>query len=132
MRRQGHACRSTGVPCARKHPNTCYGSVVRPPIGFGGMHPRPDQDEQAEAAPSLHCRFLSEMIAILAKTPSSVVLAPDDARFMLLLELEERAEIEGAPEGSCEVIRRVRIMAGFYACQVDRILSKDSGAMFNR
>lgn len=61
--------------------------------------------------PPQHCRFIRMMVGILAHADPSPGARSNEARYRHLLELEQAARSQGAPEASCRVIHQVVHMA---------------------
>ncbi len=62
--------------------------------------------------PPLRCRYLHEMVGLLAETMPLSPARREREMFRHLIELEMQAEAGGASETSCRVIASVRRMAG--------------------
>ena len=69
----------------------------------------------AAETPPPTCRFVREMIDILAGKQPVSPSRQDELLFGLLLDLEMDAERFGASEATCRVISRVRRLAGHTA-----------------
>lgn len=62
--------------------------------------------------PPLRCRFIHELVGLLAERMPLSPARREEEIFRRLVELEMQAEIGGASETSCRVIASVRRMAG--------------------
>ncbi len=62
--------------------------------------------------PPLRCRFLHQMVGLLAETMPLSPARHEREIFRRLIELEMQAEAGGASETACRVIASVRRMAG--------------------
>ncbi len=68
--------------------------------------------DMSSDVPPLRCRFLHEMVGLLAATMPLSPARREQEVFRRLIELEMQAEAGGASETSCRVIASVRRMAG--------------------